>query len=301
MAEDIELSRSDFRLAYDGEALATHTMDVRDLAPSLLGLGEIFVEANRVLNGEEAKVEIRVTPNVHENCFDIGLQVLQQWETINTLLGTDNAVAAELRDWILSGTQVLGVSGASLFGIYKLLKGKKPTNIIHFNDENGNSLYRYKFDGKEDEILDEKLHTLYQNNKIRRNLSRLLNPITSRVGIDNLTAYVKAKSSGVKITKEEAQSFEYGDTEDEPLANPSSGEPIEAVIRPYSPVYDISSKRWRMWYGDEHHYMDVSESNIRDVVLNSGGALIEDRFRVKLLITEEEKPNGEKMREYKVF
>ena len=181
------------------------------------------------------------------------------------------------------------------------IRGKKPINIFKFRDENGNTLYRYQFDGADDEIMDEKLHKLYQNDKIRKNLSKLLEPIKSRSGVDNITAYEKDKGSGILITKKEAQSFEYGEIEDNEALPPKLDEPIEAVIRPYSPVYDISAKRWRMWYEDEHHYMDVSESNIRNVVLNSGGALIEDRFRVKLLITENEKPDGEKTHEYKVL
>ena len=79
MAGDEEMSKAAFRVAYDGDALASHTMDIRDLAPALLGLGDIFVEANRLLNGKEAKVEVHVTPNMEAGCFDLGLEVLQLW------------------------------------------------------------------------------------------------------------------------------------------------------------------------------------------------------------------------------
>ena len=79
MGEEDIMSKADLRVAYDGEALAGHTMNVRDLGPALMALGEIFVEANKILNGDRAGVEVHVTPKVEENCFDIGLEVLQQW------------------------------------------------------------------------------------------------------------------------------------------------------------------------------------------------------------------------------
>ena len=36
---DLDMSKASLRLAYDGEALASHRMDARDLAPALMGLG----------------------------------------------------------------------------------------------------------------------------------------------------------------------------------------------------------------------------------------------------------------------
>ena len=153
------MSTAAFRIAFDGEALASHTMDVRDLAPSLLGLGEIFVEANKLLNGKDVNVQIHVTPNIDENCFDIGLEVAQQWEALKRLLGSDDVITAkELIGWLLLGFS----GGGSLLWLYKRLRGNEPINIIRFNDENGNPMYRYQFDGEDDQIMDEKLHRLYQ-------------------------------------------------------------------------------------------------------------------------------------------
>lgn len=63
----------------------------------------------------------------------------------------------------------------------------------------------------------------------------------------------------------------------------------------------MSAPRWRFWYKEDHHYMDVSDSNIRDVVHRAGGALINDEFRVWLQISRLENDAGGLSEEYKVL
>lgn len=303
MAE--ELSKFDFRIAFDGEALAGHTMDVRDLAPSLLALSDILVEANRLINGEEARMEMRVTPNIDEKCFDIGLEIIQRWELIKTLLSDGNILAAkELLEWVLLNKEIAstigGGSGLGLFSIYKKLKKKKPIAIVRFNDENGNPMYRYQYENADDVILDEKMHRLYKSHKIRRFMERFLAPLIRKDGIDEFVAYSEKKKTGMRITKSEAQDFDFEIPEpDEPQI--AEGEPTEVILRPYAPVYDPKADKMRFWLGNKHHYMNVSESNIRQIVLNNGGALIEDKFKAMLQINEIENTKGEPIKEYKVL
>lgn len=39
-----------FQVRYSGPLLADHTMDVRDLAPAMLALGDLIREANNEIN-----------------------------------------------------------------------------------------------------------------------------------------------------------------------------------------------------------------------------------------------------------
>jgi len=55
------VSRELFDVVFDGDALAEHKMDVQDLAPSLLGLGDTIRKANTKLNGDKATVNVYVT------------------------------------------------------------------------------------------------------------------------------------------------------------------------------------------------------------------------------------------------
>jgi len=298
---DEDMSKFEFRIAFDGEALVGHTMNVRDLAPSLLALGEIINEANRILNGPEAKSELHITPNIHEACFDIGVEIKQHWETLKKLFGDDDiSTAKNVIEWIFIGGALSFGTIKSLLMVYKMFKKKRPVNIIQFNDADGNRLYRYQFEGAEDQILDQKLHQLYKSDKIRRLLARLLAPILRRDGIESFAAYVKDRATELIVTKEDAREFDYEIQEIDEIPT-DTDEPVEAVLRVYSPVYDLKANRWRFWLGKNHHYMDISESGISQFVLNNGGALVEDRFRVMLQATEREDDAGKTVTDYKVL
>jgi hypothetical protein len=49
-----------FHVKYDGPALASHEMDVKDLAPALLAIGELLEEANRILNGGRVSITVNI-------------------------------------------------------------------------------------------------------------------------------------------------------------------------------------------------------------------------------------------------
>ncbi len=50
----------DFSVAYEGSSLDNHAMEVRDLAPALLALGQSVDRANTLLNGERASVSLQI-------------------------------------------------------------------------------------------------------------------------------------------------------------------------------------------------------------------------------------------------
>jgi hypothetical protein len=54
------MNTAQFSIYFDGPALREGTMDVRDLAPAMLALGDMLEHANRVVNGPEVTVSVRV-------------------------------------------------------------------------------------------------------------------------------------------------------------------------------------------------------------------------------------------------
>lgn len=88
------VDQANFTVVYDGEALRDHRMDVRDLAPALLGLAEVFQAAHSVLNPGEPPVslEIRATD---EGSFVAELTLVHQ-QLVDLLLSRDSLAAAAL-------------------------------------------------------------------------------------------------------------------------------------------------------------------------------------------------------------
>ena len=69
-----EVSRGGFLLSYDGPALAAGSIDVRELAPALLSVGDLFYETNKVAGGRtDVGVHMRAT---RAGSFEVLLEIV---------------------------------------------------------------------------------------------------------------------------------------------------------------------------------------------------------------------------------
>lgn len=120
------VSKASFIVAFDGPGVEDGTIDVRDLAPALLALGQLVDAANRAVNGEgiPAKVQARA---VSKGSFEVDLQVvLKGWGAIRDLLLSEDVDGAQqLIAWI----GIAGSAGGSLFALLRFLKGRKPERL----------------------------------------------------------------------------------------------------------------------------------------------------------------------------
>lgn len=110
-------------IRYDGPALVGHDMDVQDLAPALLALADIVQIANRKFNGDQVNMRVLVNADVDQKCFQLDLSLVQSLlDQAQAFFGKDNITTAA------TIAELIGLTtgaGASLFGLYKLLFGRK--------------------------------------------------------------------------------------------------------------------------------------------------------------------------------
>jgi hypothetical protein len=191
-------SEADLCVAYDGEALKEHLIDVRDLAPALLGLGQLFEEANRVLNGDRATVSVRVKAQ-KEGSFEIYLDVFQtlgkQLESV--LIG--NHVTAAIN---LAG--LLGLASGPFIGLLKFLKWlkRRKARLLHGSVP---GTVTVEVDGERFEVSEEVIK-LSEDVGVRKALRRVLEPLL-RNGIDRFE--VREGTVPIEtITSSEAEFFE---------------------------------------------------------------------------------------------
>lgn len=129
------MSDANFSLIFEGPAVENGEIDVQDLAPSLMALGELLQAANAELNGERARVAVKLRAT-RKGSFEVDLSVVQSLAAqaatlLDSLAGHKDGIAAanELADVILKvGGAVIG-TGGGLLALLKWLRGRKPDKI----------------------------------------------------------------------------------------------------------------------------------------------------------------------------
>lgn len=243
-----------FEIAYDGEALRSNSMDVRDLGPALMSLGQLFDEANRVLNDDKTSIHLKVVAQT-PGSFEISLLLTTSIpQDITSFLAGDYVTSAlNLKELILGG----GVGIFSLFQLIRWLKGGKPTKI----KDNGNGTFEITFE-KETFIIPLKLLRLYQDIAIRRATESVLSPL-KKEGIDTFKVKQKRKVIEV-ITKEDLHYFATPSLQDEQI---TETERISAFT-----IVSVTFKednKWRLSDGNVTMYVTIKDTEFLYKVENN--------------------------------
>ena len=148
-------------------------MDVRDLAPALLAIGQLFDAANTVLNRDQATVAINVKAT-GAGSFEISFDVIQNVVSqITSFFAGEHIVAAvNLKEVLVGG-------GLGLLWLIRRLRGRSPQKIERLSD----SHVRITIDGESFDVP-LALVRLYQDLAVRSAAQKVVAEPLRRQGID---------------------------------------------------------------------------------------------------------------------
>ena len=146
-------------------------MEVRDLAPALLALGQAFDRANSLLNGDRASIGLSIRAT-RPGSFEVELFLQQVLEGAGDVLTGDLFTsAANLTEMVVGGP----IIGMGLFTLLKRLRGRKPN--ISTQQPDG-----VVFEAENIRLLvPTEVVRLYSDKPIRDQLEAFVRPLVSRV------------------------------------------------------------------------------------------------------------------------
>ncbi len=173
------LDESQFKISYDGPALANHEMEVRDLAPALLAIGELLEEANRALNGDQVKIRVNIkAPS--EGSVQVVFSIFQDWlNQTKSLLNGDGVNAFINATEILT---LLGVSGGGVINILKWLKNRPVKSVTKVEVDN----FKIETEDGDIKIVNEQELKLFSILSIRKKFEAIIQKPLEREGVDKV-------------------------------------------------------------------------------------------------------------------
>ena len=246
------MSRTTFSIAYDGPALRAGTMDVRDVAPALLAVGQLFDAGNSVLNGEETKISVNVKAT-DEGSFEVFLELVQTLTNriLEFIKSEDVTTALRLKQLLL-----IGSGGGGLLVLLRKLRGKKPEKIERISNDH----VRITVDGETFDVP-TKLLRLYKDIAVRTALNNIVAPL-GQDGIDTFKASDGKETE--TIEKDEASYFQIPEVVREVL--------VEQTDRAAFSIVSLTFKednKWRLNDGNADIRVSMNDQEFLKLVKES--------------------------------
>lgn len=197
---------SDFYVRYDGPSVENGRMEVRHLAPALIGIAEAIQEAARLVDptGPDVRVDITAT---ERGSFHVGLELLDLLKDGGDLLsGRPGTTLANFRALLLD--PVLG-----LFAYWRL----KKSNKVVEPEPDGSVVFRQ---GDISLTFPAEVVTAGNSVSVRTSMSAALDPLADDPGITTCEIGFSSRTTAPNVlTRNDAYIFEVEPEPDQPIAD----------------------------------------------------------------------------------
>jgi|SRR5215218_1095206 len=286
------MAETTFGVKYEGAALADGRMPVRDLAPALLALGELFREASKELYPDlpSPSLDVKAT---EKGSFDV-LMVLTadgMWEqVVNMLTAKGPTALTNLLGLVIDGAVV----GTGLFKLIQIV-GKRQIEREEATDNP--DMMRLILD--DETVIEAPAGTirLYRNPKIRRAARDSVAPL-KRPEMDRVKFQTPdADAEPLTVKSGDVPAFDLAaETKDEEVVSETE---IDVTLDVFSPELEPGSERkWRFGGLGESFMAKIEDPEFAEKVANHEEVFgVGDQLEATVEIVQRRDPESGKIRD----
>lgn len=256
-----------FHVIYDGVALETGRMDVRHLAPSLLALGEVYQEIQRIIYPDEPALALEVKAT-SEGSFDVHLILTQSlWQQAVSMFSGDAATAL---------ANIFGI-GSGVMGLLVALR----TRRVRKREQIDSGAVRITFD--DNTVIEVPADVLRASESltVRKALREVVEPLRQD-GIELFKITSDTKIDIARISKEDVSAFDLPPVVDEPLTDSTREEVLSL-----SSVAFADGNKWKLTDGERTFFAGINDQTfLRRVAADEVRFAKHDLLRVELRVTQ---------------
>lgn len=175
---------STFKIGFDGPSVENGEIDVADLAPALLALGELFSVANQALNKDRVDAKLRIRASAKGSFVALlSLDVSFVTDLLDKVVANPDRVTAadQLLDLLIKGASVLGTGTVGLFSALRFLRGKRPDKTE--KNENGTTSIAV---GPTTIVVDQRTVVLLEDYRTREATEKFVGTALNAKGINKV-------------------------------------------------------------------------------------------------------------------
>lgn len=223
------MAKTAFGVTYDGPALVDGRMPVRELAPALLALGELFSEASAIAYPERPPVALDIKAT-QEGSFDVQLILEGPWDELVDMFSSDPVTA------IINLKELIVGSGIGLFWIIKKLRGRR---VVDEQPAPEPGHTRITLDDGTTIDVPAGTAALYRSTQARQHARQVVAPL-ERDGVD-IVEFREARDVTIRIETDDLPAFDPPAAEAEPL-----GEDELTMVVSIAAVAFKEKNKWRV-------------------------------------------------------